>query len=51
MLWMERDIECSWKKVTDALVQMEALSLATQIARKYGNLLHEQSFKESVKKN
>jgi len=50
MLWMERDIECSWKKVTDALVRMEAVSLAAQIARKYGNLLHEQSFKEGVKK-
>ena len=50
MLWMERDIECSWKKVTDALVRMEAVSLASQIARKYGNLLHEQSFKEGVKK-
>ena len=36
MLWMERDPECSWLKIVNALVQMETLPLAAQIAHKYG---------------
>jgi len=48
MLWMERDPECSWQKIVNALVQMEALPLAAQIARRYGNLLHATKLRTNV---
>ena len=37
LLWMERDPDCSWKKIVDALIEMRAETLAAQIASKYGN--------------
>ena len=37
LLWMERDPDCSWKKIVDALIEMKAEALAAQIASRYGN--------------
>ena len=37
LFWMERDPNCSWKKITDALIEMKAETLAAQIASRYGN--------------
>ena len=36
LLWMERDPNCTWKKVVDALIEMKMEVLAAQIASRYG---------------
>ena len=38
LLWMERDPNCTWKKVVDALIEMKAETLAAEIASRYGKL-------------
>lgn len=37
LLWMERDPNCTWKKVVDALIEMKAETLAAEITSRYGN--------------
>ena len=39
LLWMERDLNCTWKKVADVLIEMKAVSLAEEIASRYGNYI------------
>ena len=38
LLWMERDPNCTWKKVVDALIEMKAETLAAEIASRHGKL-------------
>ena len=39
LLWMERDPDCTWKKVVDALIEMKADALAEEISSRYGNYI------------
>ena len=39
LLWMERDPDCTWKKVVDSLIEMKADSLAEEISSRYGNYI------------
>ena len=39
LLWMERDPNCTWKKVVDVLIEMKADSLAEGISSRYGNYI------------
>ena len=40
LLWMERDHNCTWKKVVDALIEMKADALAEEISSRYGNYIY-----------